>query len=410
MARPTRHSRIASREELLRRLAAGEGLAGAVFRGVDLSQVPDLEQHPLHEAIFLGCTFRDPEQEHRLVSRGATVFPTLSGLPYEPYRRGLYVVPELLEGYEAGGYVGTRDFRIYAHYDHERRRPGGVGLRESLAQRLHDHAIDDALGDFLRAHGGAGPVGIMGGHGVRRSDPSYARVARLTWLLAREGRCVISGGGPGIMEAANLGAWLGNDPRPAALDEALELLRPADKFDGGEPEGTPAYLAAIERYFACARQVHAALGGVAPVPNLAMPTWFYGHEPTNLFATHVAKYFSNSLREDGLLAIATGGVVYAPGSAGTLQEIFLDLAQNHYASLGSRSPMVFLGRAHYGELFQLLTRFARQRARPGHEYEDLLALVDEPEEALEFLRGRGMRPVPAPRPLYELVPPPGDPA
>ena len=38
--------------------------------------------------------------------------------------------------------------------------------------------------------------------------------------------------------------------------------------------------------------------------SLGVPTWFYGHEPTNLFATHVAKYFANSIREDGLLAIA----------------------------------------------------------------------------------------------------------
>ena len=35
----------------------------------------------------------------------------------------------------------------------------------------------------------------------------------------------------------------------------------------------------------------------------------------------MAKYFSNSLREDGLLAIATHGVVYAPGSAGTTQDV-----------------------------------------------------------------------------------------
>ena len=59
-------------------------------------------------------------------------------------------------------------------------------------------------------------------------------------------------------------------------------------------------------------------------PNLALPTWFYGHEPTNLFSSYIAKYFANSLREDGLLAIARHGVIYAPGSAGTVQEVFMD--------------------------------------------------------------------------------------
>ena len=38
--------------------------------------------------------------------------------------------------------------------------------------------------------------------------------------------------------------------------------------------------------------------------SLGVPTWFYGHEPSNLFASHIAEYFANSVREDGLLAIA----------------------------------------------------------------------------------------------------------
>jgi predicted Rossmann-fold nucleotide-binding protein len=60
------------------------------------------------------------------------------------------------------------------------------------------------------------------------------------------------------------------------------------------------------------------------------------------FATHIAKYFANSVREEGLLAIAKGGVIFTPGSAGTMQEIFQDLAQNHYQSFGVSSPMVFM--------------------------------------------------------------------
>lgn len=408
MTRPHRTLRIGSREELLRHLQSGEPLTRAVFRGVDLHSLPDLERADLTGAIFLGCAFADREQEHRVVERGAAIFPALGGLPYDPYRSALYSVPELLEGLERSGYVGTRDFRIYAHFDRARRAPTGVGLRESLAQRLHDHAVDEALWAFLAAHQGSGVVGIMGGHGTSRADPLYAQVVRLARGLARAGRCVLSGGGPGIMEAASLGAWLGGHGDDAVVAGALELLRPAPRFDGGEPEGSHAYLAAIERYFACARAVVEAFGparGVAPVRNLAMPTWFYGHEPTNLFATEVAKYFSNSLREDGLLAVATGGVVYAPGSAGTLQEVFQDLAQNHYASLGSQSPMVFLGRAHWGELFQVLSRFVNERGR-ARPYADLIALVDEPEEALEFLARVAMRRVPAPPPLWELVAPP----
>ena len=84
--------------------------------------------------------------------------------------------------------------------------------------------------------------------------------------------------------------------------------------------------------------------------SLAVPTWFYGHEPTNQFATHVAKYFANSIREDGLLAIATRGVVFSPGAAGTTQEVFQDATQNHYAVFGTASPMVFLDSVFWNEI------------------------------------------------------------
>ncbi|MGI8754319.1 MAG: LOG family protein, partial [Acidimicrobiales bacterium] len=77
--------------------------------------------------------------------------------------------------------------------------------------------------------------------------------------------------------------------------------------------------------------------------SIGIPTWLYGHEPPTPLASAHAKYFENSVREDGLLAIAKAGVIYAQGSAGTLQEVFQDAAQNYYGSVdGVRSPMVFL--------------------------------------------------------------------
>ena len=121
------------------------------------------------------------------------------------------------------------------------------------------------------------------------------------------------------------GAWLA----PAsddALDTALRLLAVATDFEESE-----AYLTA-------GRSVRDAFPDGAA--SLAVPTWFYGHEPTNQFATHIAKYFANSIREDGLLALATRGVVFAPGSAGTVQEVFQDATQNHYRLFSALSPMV----------------------------------------------------------------------
>jgi len=396
------------------RLEVSRDLAGWVVQGLDLSAL-DTGAVEVDGAVFLGCSFGGSEQLLDLVRRGAAVFPRLRGLPYDPYRVRLYTVDELLEGYEDGGYAATRDFRIYAHFDRERHHPEGTSLRESLAQRLHDHGIDDALEEALETHRGRGVVGIMGGHGTARSAPEFREVARIAWELTRAGFLVAGGGGPGVMEAANLGAYLSAYARPEVLDAAIAELSVADRFDGGEAEGTPAYLAAVRAYFQAGRAVVDRLGPGAgeavarefdrdrdlPGASLAVPTWFYGHEPTNLFATHVAKYFANGLREDGLLAIATAGVVYAPGSAGTLQEVFMDLAQNHYATFAFRSPMVFLGRERYRGLVDLVRAFVREQ---GMEtvYGDLIALVDGAEEAVAFLEANPPRLRPRPPALYEL--------
>ncbi|MEZ4986428.1 MAG: hypothetical protein R2795_15550 [Saprospiraceae bacterium] len=117
---------------------------------------------------------------------------------------------------------------------------------------------------------------------------------------------------------------------------------------------------------------------------MAIPTWFYGHEPSNLFASHIAKYFSNSIREDTLLAIALYGIIFAPGSAGTTQEIFMDAAQNHYATFNYYSPMVFLGRQRY-EVDTLIYPLVRQLAW-GKPHYDLLHLSDDPMEIVSFLQ------------------------
>ena len=77
--------------------------------------------------------------------------------------------------------------------------------------------------------------------------------------------------------------------------------------------------------------------------SLGVPTWLYGHEPATPFATHIAKFFDNSIREDTILNITRGGLIYTPGSAGTVQEIFQAAVPNHYKTYGYSSLMVFLG-------------------------------------------------------------------
>ena len=99
----------------------------------------------------------------------------------------------------------TLDGRIYDYVKaHGGRAPD---MEEGLAQRTHDHFIDVALAGFL-ARTGRPVVGIMGGSAAVAADPNYRRVVQLTAALTERGYLVVSGGGLGIMEAANLGANL----------------------------------------------------------------------------------------------------------------------------------------------------------------------------------------------------------
>ena len=170
------------------------------------------------------------------------------------------------------------------------------------------------------------------------------------------------------MEAANLGAWL-SPYDDDALDRALSLLGVETDFLRSDP------------YLQAGRAVLEEFPN--GVDNLAVPTWFYGHEPSNQFSTHVAKYFANSIREDGLLAVATRGVVFSPGSAGTVQEVFQDATQNHYGLFDVVSPMVFLDSEFWTETLPaepLLRVLAGDRP-----YGRLIGLADTAAEAMTFL-------------------------
>src|SRR5438132_7366229 len=52
-------------------------------------------------------------------------------------------------------------------------------------------------------------VSIFGSSRIRRGDPIYEEVKKLTYELAKMGIDIVTGGGPGLMEAANAGAMEG---------------------------------------------------------------------------------------------------------------------------------------------------------------------------------------------------------
>jgi predicted Rossmann-fold nucleotide-binding protein len=284
--------------------------------------------------------------------------------PYVVRPERLYTREDLMQGWRPGAdHSVTLDGRIYDYVKaHGGRAPD---VDEGLAQRTHDHYIDVALADHLMRTGRP-VVGIMGGSTTLATEPNYRRVVRLTAALAQRGYLVVGGGGLGIMEAANLGAYLADRP-DAEREQAVDELAAAPPW----PEDPAGYMRVADEL-----RARFAPGS----ESLAIPTWVTAGEPISLFATHIAKYFSNSIREDGLLAVATAGIVFAPGGAGTMQEIFQDGAQNAYRVFG-RSPMAFLDSGHYCAETGLYPALQRQATRLG--FSDLLSVGDEPEEILE---------------------------
>lgn len=284
--------------------------------------------------------------------------------PYDERPTRLYTRDDLMQGWHSGrDHSMTLDGRIYAYVKaHGGRAPD---VEEGLAQRTHDHFIDVALAGFLMQ--ARRPVaGIMGGSSTVAADPNYRRVVHLTAALTERGYLVVGGGGLGIMEAANLGAYLA-DRSPADRDAAVDALAAAGPW-ADDPAGYMGVADGIRERF--------APGSVS----LAIPSWVTAGEPISQFASHIAKYFSNSIREDGLLSVATAGIVFAPGGAGTMQEIFQDAAQNASRVFG-RSPMAFLDTQHYCVETGLYPALERQARRLG--FADLLSVGDEPEQILE---------------------------
>jgi len=172
-------------------------------------------------------------------------------------------------------------------------------------------------------------VSIFGSARTLADDPMYAQAEQVAALIARAGLTVITGGGPGIMEASNKGA-AGAD----GLSVGLGIDLP---FEQG-----------VNQYVTLPLQFR----------------YFFVRK------TMFAKY--------------ANGFVFFPGGFGTLDEMFEILTLIQTGKLDGM-PIVLYGSAYWRGLLEWLrgTMLAQAKLSPGDV--DLVTVVDDPEEAASIL-------------------------
>ncbi|MGA3057619.1 MAG: TIGR00730 family Rossman fold protein [Candidatus Limnocylindrales bacterium] len=158
--------------------------------------------------------------------------PTPQQAPDTSERPAPNAAPSPVAGSGAGSGAGNGGVNGDANVTHERRRSGRVTYQPKAAAILTTHARTEderlldtgarpafldsdpwrslrILAEFVEGFDALASIGkavtIFGSARVEEGDPYYAKARKLAGLLAKEGFAVITGGGPGIMEAANRG-------------------------------------------------------------------------------------------------------------------------------------------------------------------------------------------------------------
>jgi uncharacterized protein (TIGR00730 family) len=172
-------------------------------------------------------------------------------------------------------------------------------------------------------------VSVFGSARFPDSHPMYAAARSLGQILAKAGFAVITGGGPGLMEAANRGA-----------QEA---------------------------------------GGYSIGLNIELPFEQVGNPYTNLSVDF--RYFF--VRKTMFVKFATGFVIF-PGGFGTLDELFeaLTLVQTRKIH---RFPIILFGRTYWQGLLDWITSTQLVEGAVSREDLNLLIVTDSVEEARDML-------------------------
>lgn len=173
-------------------------------------------------------------------------------------------------------------------------------------------------------------VTIFGSARLTPSDPYYEKAEILARRLAEEGFGVITGGGPGIMEAANKGA--------------------------------------------------AAAGGKSVGLNIHLP---YEQKP-NQYANISLDFKYFFVRKVMFVKYAVAYVIF-PGGFGTMDELFEALTLIQTKRIRS-FPVILLGRAYWQGLLDWLKKVMVKEGKIDPGDLGLLKITDDPEDAVRHIQ------------------------
>ena len=174
-------------------------------------------------------------------------------------------------------------------------------------------------------------ISIFGSARTKPNDPYYKKTVDIASMISEMGFGIISGAGPGIMEAANKGAKLAN-----GKSIGLRINLPFEQFTNKYVDEE--YLLKFDYFF-------------------------------------VRKLMFQKYSQ---------GFVVMPGGYGTLDELFnaLTLIQTKKSKL---FPIILVGKKHYGPLFDWIKGTLAENKLISPEDIDLINLVEEKEEVKQIL-------------------------
>ena len=174
-------------------------------------------------------------------------------------------------------------------------------------------------------------ISIFGSARTQPSDPYYIKTVEIASMISEMGFGIISGAGPGIMEAANKGAKLAK-----GKSIGLRINLPFEQFTNEYVDEE--YLLKFDYFF-------------------------------------VRKLMFQKYSQ---------GFVVMPGGYGTLDELFnaLTLIQTKKSKL---FPIILVGKKHYGPLFDWIKGTLAENKLISLEDIDLINLVEDKEEVKQIL-------------------------